>query len=77
MARCDTCGNDYERSFQVVSNGTTKTFDSFECAIEAMAPRCDHCNTRIIGHGLEAGSKYYCCRNCAEHEGVKGLRDHL
>lgn len=77
MARCDVCGNDYSRAFQVVSNGSTKTFDSFECAIQAMAPRCEHCGCRIIGHGHEAQDKYYCCVHCAEHEGVHGLRDHL
>lgn len=34
---CDQCGNDYEKSFEVVRGGQRKTFDSFECAIEAMA----------------------------------------
>jgi hypothetical protein len=32
MARCETCGNDYDKAFQVSMNGTTHTFDSFECA---------------------------------------------
>jgi len=34
-------------------NGTAHTFDSFECAIHALAPTCRHCGMRIIGHGLE------------------------
>ena len=38
MARCDHCGNDYDKAFQVVRNGSSKTFDSFECAIQMMAP---------------------------------------
>ena len=54
MAVCDTCGNDYDKSFQVTKGGKTMTFDSFECAIEALAPRCAHCNCRVIGHGVEA-----------------------
>ena len=37
------------------------TFDSFECAINAMAPRCAHCDCRVIGHGVEAAGKIYCC----------------
>ena len=33
MARCETCGNDYDKAFQVTMNGSSHTFDSFECAI--------------------------------------------
>jgi len=29
------------------------TFDSFECAIHALAPTCENCGIRIVGHGLE------------------------
>jgi hypothetical protein len=38
MARCDQCGNDYDKSFEVTMAGRTMTFDSFECAIQALAP---------------------------------------
>lgn len=75
MARCDQCGNDYDKSFQVMTQGRTWTFDSFECAIQAAAPRCAHCNCPIIGHGLEKDSKMYCCAHCASSEGVRDLRD--
>lgn len=77
MAKCDTCGNDYDKAFQVTMGGRTMTFDSFECAIQAMAPKCQPCGCRIIGHGLEAEGKFFCCDHCAEKEGVKGLRDRL
>ena len=30
MATCVTCGNEYPRTFQVVMDGTSYTFDSFE-----------------------------------------------
>jgi hypothetical protein len=69
MAKCDMCGNEYDKTFEVVQAGQRKTFDSFECAIEAMAPRCAHCNCRIIGHGVEQGGKSYCCSHCARHSG--------
>lgn len=65
MAKCDQCGNDYDKSFQVTMGGRTGTFDSFECATEAMAPRCGHCGLKIVGHGLEEGGKTYCCAACA------------
>lgn len=78
MAICDTCGNDYDKAFQVTKGGQTMTFDSFECAIAAMAPTCVHCGCRVIGHGVEApGNKIYCCAHCAEQSSVTGLKDRV
>jgi hypothetical protein len=74
MARCEVCGNDYDKAFQVV-NGTTHTFDSFECAIQALAPTCEHCGCRVIGHGVEAHGRFFCCAHCAKAAGEQGLRD--
>ena len=75
MARCDVCGNDYDKAFRVSLGGKSMTFDSFECAIQAMAPRCAHCDCRVIGHGVEAGGKVYCCAHCAKQEGAAGISD--
>lgn len=77
MGTCETCGNRYDKTFDVVADGATHTFDSFECAIQALAPCCDNCGCRIIGHGLEADGTFYCCDHCAEQKGVKGLRDRI
>jgi len=77
MARCEVCGNDYDKAFQVVMAGKSRTFDSFECAIHALAPTCSHCGCKIIGHGVETSNAFYCCAHCAEHEGVKGLTDRV
>jgi len=73
MAKCDVCGNDYDKAFEIRRAGRTMTFDSFECAIQAMAPSCAHCGCKIVGHGVEAGGNIYCCAHCAQHQG--GLRD--
>lgn len=75
MAVCDVCGNDYDKAFQVRMGGEEGTFDSFECAIHALAPTCSHCSCRIVGHGVEAGGQIYCCPHCAEEEGNEGLVD--
>jgi hypothetical protein len=72
---CDVCGNDYDKAFQIVGLGRTMTFDSFECAIHALAPACAHCGCRIIGHGVEANEAIFCCAHCAQQEGVTELRD--
>jgi hypothetical protein len=75
MAKCDACGNDYDKSFDVVKGGKKFTFDSFECAIHRLAPVCAHCGVRVIGHGLEKDAQVYCCDHCAEMSGVTELRD--
>jgi hypothetical protein len=75
MARCELCGNEYDKSFQVVVGGKSHTFDSFECAIHMLAPTCAHCKCRIVGHGMEANGKFYCCAHCASADGTKGMRD--
>lgn len=74
MAKCDVCGNEYDKAFQLVSaDGRAMIFDSFECAIHALAPTCAHCKCKIIGHGIEVGGRLYCCAHCAQHEG--GVKD--
>ncbi len=76
MARCEVCGNDYDKAFQVVRPGEgPRTFDSFECAIHALAPACAHCGCTIIGHGLEQGGGLYCCAHCARQHGATAVRD--
>lgn len=76
MAACEVCGNDYELAFQVTAAGYTHTFDSFECAIHRTAPICDNCQCRILGHGLEADGKFFCCAHCARAQGQLRLVDH-
>jgi hypothetical protein len=77
MARCEVCGNDYGKAFEIVAEGETHTFDSFECAIHALAPRCEHCDCRVIGHGVEADGAIYCRAHCAEESGVAGVHDRV
>jgi hypothetical protein len=77
MSRCETCGNDYDKTFDVIQDGQTHTFDSFECAIQALAPVCGHCEVRVVGHGVEAGGEIYCCAHCALQAGVAGVQDRV
>src|SRR3546814_1415090 len=75
MAKCETCGNDYDKAFEVTMAGESHVFDSFECAIHALAPICAQCGVRIVGHGLEQDGEMYCCAHCAQHMGANALRD--
>jgi len=79
MSRCEVCENEYDKAFQIMMPEETQahTFDSFECAVHALAPTCAHCGCKIIGHGVESGGGYCCCANCANLVGVAGLRDRM
>ena len=63
------------RRVTVTMDGEAHTFDSFECAIHALAPECAHCGCRVVGHGVEEEGEIYCCASCAKHEGGTNLRD--
>jgi len=66
--RCEVCGNEYDKAFEVRMKERSHVFDSFECAIHALAPWCAHCGCRIVGHGVEQGGAIYCGAHCASQE---------
>ena len=65
MSTGEVCGNDYDKSFELIAAGARHTFDSFVCAIHAVAPVCEHCGCRVIGHGTKVGGRFFCCAHCA------------
>lgn len=75
MSKCDVCGNVYDKAFTITMANKTYTFDSFECAIHALAPVCHHCGCKVIGHGVEQSGTIYCCVSCAKHHGITDLKD--
>jgi hypothetical protein len=75
MRRCECCGNLYDKAFEIVIGNTKNVFDSFQCAIHVLAPRCQHCKVTIIGQGMEARGQYFCGAHCARHEGIPELAD--
>jgi Rieske Fe-S protein len=75
MAVCEVCGNEYDKTFEITVAGGHHVFDSFECAIHALAPRCEHCGCRVIGHGVEANGRLFCCAHCASQSGEEQLVD--
>jgi hypothetical protein len=78
MATCEVCGNEYDKTMEIsVAGGQVRTFDSFECAIHALAPSCEHCGCRIVGHGVEDGDAVFCCASCARAAGAEGLQDRV
>lgn len=65
MPSCDNCGNEYDHAFEVVMNGERHQFDTFQCAIHALAPSCPACGCKVIGHGVDHDGHTYCCAHCA------------
>jgi hypothetical protein len=77
MATCEVCGNDYDLAFEVKAAGSTHVFDSFECAIQKLAPVCENCGVRVVGHGVEADHSVYCSAHCARRRGVMEAVDRV
>jgi hypothetical protein len=77
VGTCEVCGNEYDKSFDVIESGKRHSFDSFECAIHVLAPICEHCSCRIIGHGVEAAGRFFCCAHCAKEGGAAGAKDRV
>lgn len=75
MSKCDVCGNEYDKVMRIEIANQTYTFDSFECAIHKLAPTCQVCGLKVIGHGVEADNKIYCCANCARVQGNTEITD--
>jgi hypothetical protein len=59
MPTCEVCHNEYDKAFTVTLAGSEHIFDSFECAIHALAPACPHCHCRVIGHGVEQNGQIF------------------
>jgi hypothetical protein len=59
MAVCEVCGNDYDKSFEVIAASARHVFDSFECAIHAIARIGEHSGCHVVGHGVEGDGHFY------------------
>ncbi|MFF5175874.1 Prokaryotic metallothionein [Micromonospora sp. NPDC000089] len=78
MGTCEVCGNEYSMTFEVRTvSGDTHTFDCLECAAHKLAPICEHCDVKILGHGVEVGGRFFCGAHCARAVEAQGaeLRD--
>jgi len=76
--KCEACGNTYEDIFEVRLSGETKShwFDCFECAVHSLAPECEHCGVKILGHGVQIDRQVFCCAHCARAAGQYQAVDH-
>lgn len=74
---CVTCGNVYDKTFEILRDGKSYVFDCFECAVHTLAPVCARCGCRIIGHGTEVEGVMFCCANCTRQSTSAPVVDRL
>ena len=72
---CVTCGNYSDRTFSVTHELKTYVFDSIECAALSVAPRCEVCGVRILGHGVEQAGRPSVARSALRRISIARLRD--
>ncbi len=59
------------KAFRVTMSGGDS--HSFEWAMHALAPACEYRWVRVIGHGVEAGDRFFCCAHRAGMAGAEGV----
>ncbi len=75
MNVCSVCGNEYDKMLEITHSGKKNYYDSFECAIHHLAPRCLHCGIPVIGHGVEVDEAIFCSAHCSRCHGKYGAID--
>ncbi len=65
MTKCETCGSTSARTLDISVNGVSHSYDSLECAIFALAPRCANCSELVVSRGIAAKELIFCGDSCA------------
>ena len=63
---CEICGCERINPMLVTIDDETHVFDTFDCAIERLAPRCRTCGRRVTGRGVHSHGAVYCCKHCEQ-----------
>lgn len=75
MARCEVCGNDYDKAFVVTLEGSEHTFDSFGAPSTPWPPSATTAAAGWLGMGSKVTAKSICCAHCAQESGITAIRD--
>lgn len=65
IKECENCGQQHDNAFVILKDGRELTFDSFECAISFIAPRCFHCSQLITGRQVTHEGEVFCSTACS------------
>ena len=75
-AVCEVCEKSGDRCFEVHLGGEKHVFDSFECAIRGLMPKCPLCGSMILSSGVQVGELLYCSYACANLSSVVEVEAH-
>ena len=65
-ANVKCAGTTNDKAFVIrAADGSEHTFDNFGCAVYLLAPRCEHCDSMIIGHAEEVDGRMFSSALCA------------
>jgi hypothetical protein len=59
---CECCGNEYDKPLEIVQNGISHYFDSFECAINKLAPSVDIADAASLATALRRAGTFSVAR---------------
>ena len=76
-AVCEVCGKSQEHYLEVHLGGERHIFDSFECAISGLMPKCSLCGCLLLGAGVQVGDRLYCSYACASLSSTMEVEMHL
>jgi hypothetical protein len=77
MARCDVCGNDYDKSLQVMSGHAIYTFDSFELRSISWRPSARTAAAVSLARRRGARRHLLLCQLRANDRNARGCRSGL
>jgi hypothetical protein len=66
VAKCEVCDCGCVEPIAICVNDVTHTYDSLECAIVGLAPRCANCGELVVSRGVSRRSQIFCADGCAE-----------
>lgn len=68
MPACATCGFDTNEPLSIRYHAISAEYCCFECAITPLAPICQHCRCKVIGHGAYGPKgEIFCCHYCRDN----------
>ncbi len=74
---CEVCGNDRKQCFEVRVGEESHIFDSFECAMRALSPKCRYCGCQLTGRGVQIEDVLYCSYTCANADHIRDYDDSI
>jgi hypothetical protein len=75
MAKCEVCGNEYDKALTLLLPGIATP----SIVSNARFRRSHRSATasRVIGHGVEVGGRFFCCAHCARLATSADVKDRV